>query len=107
MFPFSLRDGTAAQQLPDHIAPAVKKQRAAEAAALSEELYDDYRRKWTGRDVDVLVEKCEDGISYGYTSEYVPAAVEGEYPVGRIVHVHAVDTKDHRLICTGVSYEAE
>ena len=107
VFPFSLRDGTAAQQLPDHIAPAVKKQRAAEAAALSEELYDDYRRKWTGRDVDVLVEKCEDGISYGYTSEYVPAAVEGECPVGRIVHVHAVDTKDHRLICTGVSYEAE
>ncbi len=107
VFPFSLRDGTAAQQLPDHIAPAIKKQRAAEAAALSEELYDDYRRKWTGRGVDVLVEKCEDGISYGYTSEYVPAAVEGEYPVGRIVHAHAVDTKDHRLICTGVSYEAE
>ena len=107
VFPFSLRDGTAAQQLPDHVTPSVKKQRAARAAALSEALYDAYRKKWINRDVDVLVEKCEDGISYGYTSEYVPAAVQGEYPAGRIVRVHAVDAQDHRLICKEVNYEAE
>ena len=100
VFPFSLRNGTAAEQLPDHVSPQIKKQRASRAADLSQQLFDAYQRKWIGREVEVLFEKCEDGISYGYTSEYVPAAAEGEYERGVITRMVGTAVSEHRLICT-------
>ena len=57
--------------------------------------------------MEVLFEKCEDGISYGYTSEYVPVAAEGMFVRGAITRVIGTGTCEHRLICTEVNHEAE
>ncbi len=88
VFPFSLREGTRAADMPCQIDPAVKKERAAKCIALSRELEKDYWQSWIGKDAEVISEKVHDGYTPGYTSQYIPVRMEGiELPRGSFVKV--------------------
>lgn len=82
VFPYSLREGTEAAQMPCQIDPQVKKRRVREVIALSEELKETYARSWTGKEAEVIFERERDGYTEGYTSQYVPVKVKGKHERG-------------------------
>ena len=87
VFPFSPREGTPAAgmdgQLPEHM----KSQRVNRLIQVGNELADDYRQRFIGRKVSVLVEDpAPDGGMTGYTPEYIHVVMDrGE--TGRLVTV--------------------
>ena len=83
VFPYSLRRGTAAEQLPDHCTPEVKKERTAVCLAESERLYEAYVRSLLGHQAEVLMET----ETRGYTSEYVEVVTDHPCEKGTMVNV--------------------
>ena len=71
VFPFSLRTGTKAETLPNHVNPEEKKLRARRLLELSKELEINYFNKYIGEEVEVLIENSKDGYSYGHTSNFL------------------------------------
>ena len=57
VFPFSLRQGTKAETLPNHIDVETKKERARRLLAVSKELELNYYNKYLNKEVEVLVEE--------------------------------------------------
>ena len=70
IFPYSVRSGTSAAEMPDQIPKDIKKKRAKEAGAIA-------RR----------IKKEEDGISYGHAPNYCETAAPGEGLRGKCVNV--------------------
>lgn len=71
VFPYSKRDGTRAAQMAGQIAPAIKKQRAAQLMELSQELHQEYLRSFLHQEVQVLWEREENSNMVGHSGEYV------------------------------------
>ena len=91
VFPYSERKGTAAMQLPQHIDPTIKKQRARQLVALSNTLEKEYATKFIGQKVEVLFETYKDGYSVGHTSNYLKVKVAQEIPPNTIQVVTLTD----------------
>lgn len=75
VFPFSLRNGTKASELPNHVNNLVKKERVHKILELSKNLENKYYEKFINKEVDVLIEKEENGVSIGHTSNYLKVYV--------------------------------
>lgn len=58
MFMYSVREGTAAAQLPDDVPPEVKKARIAELINLQEEISAEKNAELVGSVCEVLIERC-------------------------------------------------
>ncbi len=71
VFPFSLRKGTKAEELPNHIENGLKKKRSRELLEISKELEIKYFNKFVNKEVEILVEEYKDGYSYGHTSNFL------------------------------------
>lgn len=84
VFPYSPRRGTPAASFEGRVGPAALSARAAEAAALGNELLDAYAARFVGRTLPVLP---EGGRCSGYTPHFLPAAWEGGAEVGRSVRL--------------------
>ena len=87
VFPYSPRAGTRAALLPGQLPPEVKKQRCRELHSLATQMEHDYKRRFTGRDLKVLVESDTGEINgrevrFGYTPNYLRTAlpVSGPFP---------------------------
>lgn len=70
VFPYSERAGTAAVKLPQ-VDKAIRTKRAAELIALGAELKERFIAANLGRVADVYAETQRDGLSEGYTSNYI------------------------------------
>lgn len=81
VFPFSVRNGTAAEKMKDQIDPETKKQRASQCLKLSNELNLAYRKSLVGKEVDVLLETETSGLS----GQYVEVTMERPYKKGRMI----------------------
>lgn len=71
VFPFSLRKGTKAEELPDHIDDVTKKIRVKKLLDLSKELELEYFNKYLNKDVEFLPEVYKDGYVIGHTGNYL------------------------------------
>lgn len=72
VFPYSRRQGTVADRMPNQVPEPVKKERSHELLALAEEMSAQYRDSFVGRQVSVLLEEAGDeGYMAGYTREYI------------------------------------
>lgn len=82
VFPYSEREGTAAATMPDPVPRHIREERARELIALGAGMAEDYRRAQLGTVRRVLFEQCAEGVSVGYTPEYMrceaPGAVCGQ-----------------------------
>lgn len=80
IFPYSRRQGTPAAALPEQVLEAEKKQRAQQAAAVADELRQNWLQSWLGETVPVLFEEEKDGLWRGYTPQYmeVRTAADGQ-----------------------------
>ncbi|MBO7677884.1 MAG: MiaB/RimO family radical SAM methylthiotransferase, partial [Erysipelotrichaceae bacterium] len=93
VFPYSRKEGTVADRMDGHIDPKIKKQRVKDVMELEKEYTQKFHERFLGRDVRVLIEKCEDGYSYGYSKEYIYTKVKGIHEIGRIIDVRIDNTE--------------
>ena len=91
VFPFSLRSGTKAEQLPNHLDNATKKRRSKKMLELSSKLEEEYYRKFLNKEVEVLIETAKEGISFGHTSNYIPVEVEQDLIPNQFYQVKITD----------------
>lgn len=83
VFPYSIREGTAASVMPQ-VNGEDKKNRVKKLISLSDELEKEYYQKFLGKKLDVLIEECHNGISMGHTSNYLYITIEKELEIGKI-----------------------
>ncbi len=76
IFPYSLRAGTPAVELPNRVSPQVATQRVEILEALSSRLHREFCEARIGSEVDVLFESTEKGgVMFGYTPNYIRVRV--------------------------------
>ena len=76
IFPYSKRPGTPASKMPDQLLNEVKEVRAHRAAAIAQQMEQDYLARFVGEEVPVLFEEERDGLWRGYTTRYTEVTVE-------------------------------
>ncbi|MBI3993918.1 MAG: MiaB/RimO family radical SAM methylthiotransferase [Candidatus Lambdaproteobacteria bacterium] len=95
VFPYSRRNGTRALRLPEHVAPAVSRRRAATLRALSESKRLAFQRRHLGRSLPVLFEGGgAPGEAAGYTENYIRVRVTHPRPAtlrNRILPVRLIE----------------
>jgi len=86
VFPYSARQGTPAAKMPGQVQKAIREERARILIAAGNELALAYGQSQIGQVKEVLCEETVDGISQGYTREYMLCHFQGgesgkTYPV--------------------------
>ena len=73
VFPYSVRSGTPAAALPDHVPAAIRKERGQRMRELGAKKRREFYSRFIGRRVQVLMERT----SKGYSRNYLPVWVHG------------------------------
>ena len=90
IFPYSLREGTAAAKLPNHVSTDEKNQRAHIMLNVAEAMKKDFCTKYVGRELPVLFEQKKDGRWSGMTENYIEVRADGENLRGKTVPVKII-----------------
>jgi threonylcarbamoyladenosine tRNA methylthiotransferase MtaB len=78
-FKYSVRKGTRAERLPDHLPEKIKNERSALIRDLAEKNKRSYRSSFIGKEQTVLVEKIDSrGFAHGYGEHYVPVRFKAD-----------------------------
>ena len=77
VFPFSLRKGTKAETIPNHLSEEIKKQRVKEIIEISKELEIEYMDKFINMEVTFIPEIYKDGYLIGHTGNYLQIKYKG------------------------------
>ncbi len=77
VFPFSLRKGTKAEDMPNHIDNSIKKERVKRLLILSKKLEEEYFNKFIGKEVEFLPEVYKEGYIIGHTGNYLLVKAKG------------------------------
>ena len=77
VFPYSLRETTAAEKLPNHVKEEVKKLRVKELISLSKDLEVKYMNKFIDKELSFIPEVTKDGYLYGHTGNYLYVKANG------------------------------
>lgn len=89
IFRYSRRKGTRADKMENQILEETKAQRSSILSSLESQMTKEFRTKWTGACVKVLLEERQEinGVSYmvGHTPEYIKCAVETDAPDNTII----------------------
>jgi threonylcarbamoyladenosine tRNA methylthiotransferase MtaB len=97
VFPYSLRPGTAAAELPDHVPAAVKEQRVACLRALDREKRATFQQRHLGTEQRVLVERKKKNAKLlkGFTENYIPVRFSGPASLaGGVAQVRLISIGD-------------
>lgn len=103
VFPYSVREGTRAADMPQ-IDMSIRKGRAKRLIEVSDELASEFAASMTGKEAVILIEKIEekDGrfIAEGYTENYVRTFAEvgnGHFSRGDIVKAAVIRSENENL----------
>ena len=77
-FPYSPREGTNAYKKYKELPAAVKKERVERILKKGAEQKSKYLQKLIGTDLEIVPEHCIDGITEGYSENYIRLYVDGE-----------------------------
>ncbi len=95
IFPYSIRKGTKAADMPNQIDVLEKEKRSKILIELSNKNELDYNKAYIGKNVEVLIE--ED--SKGHTANYIMVKVEGAQSLeNKIVNVKITEAKEEFLV---------
>ena len=101
VFPYSVRSGTPAASLSDHVLPAVKKERAKKLRELGLAKKRAFARRFIGRRLSVLIESAgKDGLLTGYSRNYLPVGVAGPAAINRETQVEIAGFENGTLFGT-------
>ena len=90
VFPFSAREGTPAYSYENQVSPEIKAKRVQVLLDLSEKLKEDYRKKFIGQELEVIIEEKDKktGLMIGHSSNYLLLGEQlPESSVGQIVKI--------------------
>ena len=87
VFPYSDRTGTVASRMKNKIPGNIKKDRVKKLIELSNKLEKKYFDKFIGKEVEVLIEEEKEGYFYGFTDNYIPVKLKGEYKINELYKV--------------------
>ena len=106
VFPYSVREGTKAADMPQ-IDMSIRKARAKRLIEVSDELASEFAASMTGKEAVILIEKIEekDGrfIAEGYTENYVRTFAEvgnGHFSRGDIVKAAVIRSENENIFVT-------
>lgn len=97
VFPYSMRNGTKDAGM-RQVDGKIKKERVQELLELSEDLERSYYESFIGKTEKVLIEKVEEGIAYGHTSNYLYLKLVGDYKENEIYEIK-ISKKNFSLFC--------
>ena len=101
-FPFSLRNGTKAEEMKDgFIDERIKKERVHRILELSNNLENSYYNRFLDRTLEIIAESSKDGKTVGHTSNYILVHLDKEIPNGETTNVKIC--KVDNLIVNGVA----
>jgi threonylcarbamoyladenosine tRNA methylthiotransferase MtaB len=106
VFPYSPREGTVASELPDHVNPAVQKERVARLIALGNELSAAFAAPFVGKVLSVLVEKTSPNGAEGLIPQYTRTHITNgtQLQSGDVVPVQIQATRNGELV--GIALDA-
>jgi threonylcarbamoyladenosine tRNA methylthiotransferase MtaB len=78
VFPYSVRMGTRAEHMPDHVSPAEKERRAHRMGELTEKCRRAFLQSQVELTEEVLFERKRHGYWEGYTKNYTPVHVASD-----------------------------
>ena len=87
-FPYSKRTGTVASKLTE-VPSQVKKERLKKLIEVKNNLRDAFNKSMLGKKLSVLFETTEDGLSVGYSANYIRVYAKG-VPTDKIIEVTAL-----------------
>ncbi len=87
VFPYSDRNGTVASKMKNKIPGNIKKERVHKLLELSNELEREYFNKFMNHEVEVLIEENKEGFYYGFTDNYIPLKLKGNYKVNELYKI--------------------
>ena len=92
VFPFSLRKGTKAEEIPNHVDDVTKKKRVKELVELSYSLENSYMNKFINKNVLLLPEIYKDGYLIGHTDNYLKIKASGNKDLlNKIIEVEILE----------------
>ena len=71
----------------DKVPGNIKKDRVHRLIELSNELEHRYYESFIGSEVEVLIEEMKDEYYYGFTDNYIPIKLKGNYQINEIYKV--------------------
>ncbi len=106
IFPYSVRKGTEAADMPDQVPEPVKKERAARLAEvqrqIKSELLANYVEKHKSAPVSLLIEEFKGGYALGHSEHFVEIRIPaGNHRVGDTVEAYLTETDGE--VCTGTA----
>jgi len=95
IFPYSIRPGTLAAEMPGHLTNAVKSARAKQAQSIAGEMQKAYLESMVGKNLRVLFETEKDGKWSGHSENYCEVVSAGEnlHSLVRNVQIKSVNGK--------------
>ena len=78
VFPYSRRQGTLADKMPDQVDGQVKKERVKKFIELSDFLLKDHVNNSLGKTVQVIAEQMKDGYLVGHSRDYIALKFKGD-----------------------------
>ena len=93
-FPYSMREGTRAARMPGQVPRRIKEERVGILSSLASEIAEEKLRESIGKEVTVLFETEEGGISTGYTANYHLFSAEKTGLSGRLLKAVVRDARD-------------
>lgn len=100
VFPYSRRPNTKAYDFPDQVDDISKKFRVNELLVLTKEKALEYRKKFEGEILEVLVEKSRNGLATGHTANYLNVEFESLTAINNDI-VKVLITKADYPMCFG------
>jgi threonylcarbamoyladenosine tRNA methylthiotransferase MtaB len=98
-FKYSVRKGTIAEKLPNHVPEKIKTERSEIIRQIAEENKTGYRKQFIGKEQTVLIEKPHGRLgAKGYGEHYIPIAIKG---------LHAEQNTFHKVKITGIANDEE
>ncbi|MFC2076924.1 tRNA (N(6)-L-threonylcarbamoyladenosine(37)-C(2))-methylthiotransferase MtaB [candidate division KSB1 bacterium] len=98
VFRYSDRPGTTSSRLPGQVPEDLKKERSRRLRELMREKGRIYAGRFVGREIEVLVEKVEGGLSYGLSDNYLRVEFPGVNRVGELCRVRIRAARDSKLL---------
>lgn len=100
VFPYSRKSGTKADSMEGHLDPKIKKARVKAVMDLEKKITADFRKKFIGQNVKVLIERNDENSSYGYCRQYFYVKIPEILKIGEIYDVSIKEADDEVIgIC--------
>lgn len=98
VFPYARKTGTVADKMDGHVPEIVKKERLYKVEEVQKEYTRRFNSSFVGKQLKMLVEKCEDGYVYGYTKQYFYVSAKGDASIGEVIDVIIDSVNDDEVV---------